>query len=39
MVAIDTCERYPYRFANRDVGTERVALGPGTTRSSPRAIP
>jgi hypothetical protein len=28
-VVIDTRERYPYRFAGRDVATERIALGAG----------
>lgn len=28
-IAIDTRERYPYRFAGRGVGTERVALPAG----------
>ena len=28
-IAIDTRERYPYRFANRGVRTERAALGAG----------
>ena len=29
VVLIDTRERYPYRFAGRDVATERIALGAG----------
>src|SRR5439155_20605655 len=28
-VAVDTRERYPYRFTGRDVATDRMALGAG----------
>ncbi|MFP3915548.1 MAG: hypothetical protein ACLFWM_11785 [Actinomycetota bacterium] len=34
-VQVDSRERYPYRFADRPVTTERRALPPVTTRLSP----